>query len=58
MMRGTDATGGSLCRHVNPEKRIPLRHPLRKVRQVVKEAFVSLTAGFEAHSGLLISSVR
>jgi hypothetical protein len=36
MMRGTDETGGSLFSYVDLEGRIPPRHPLRKIRQVVK----------------------
>ncbi len=37
-MRGTDGTSGSLFSHVDLEKRIPARHPLRKIRQVVNDA--------------------
>ena len=38
MMRGTDETSGSLFSYVDLEARIPVRHPLRKIRQVVKLA--------------------
>jgi hypothetical protein len=37
MMRGTDEASGSLFSYVDLEARIPARHPLRKVRQVVNE---------------------
>jgi len=36
MMRGTDETSGSLFSYVDLDARIPPRHPLRKIRQVVK----------------------
>ena len=48
MMRGTDETSGSLFSHVDLEARIPARHPLRKNRQVVKDALAGPDAGFEA----------
>jgi len=48
MMRGTDETSGSLFSHVDLEARIPARHLLRLVRQVVNDALASLDAGFEA----------
>lgn len=48
MMRGTDETSGSLFSYVDLEERIPARHPLRKIRQVVNEALASLDAEFEA----------
>jgi transposase len=48
MMRGTDETSGSLFSYVDLEARIPVRHPLRKIRQVVNEALASLDAEFEA----------
>lgn len=47
-MRGTDETSGSLFSYVDLEGRIPARHPLRKIRQVVNDALVSLDAEFEA----------
>lgn len=47
-MRGADETSGSLFSYVDLEERIPARHPLRKIRQVVNEALVSLDAEFEA----------
>ena len=47
-MRGTDETSGSLFSYVDLEERIPPRHPLRKIRQVVNDALASLDAEFEA----------
>ncbi len=37
-MRGADETSGSLFSYVDLQARIPARHPLRKIRQVVKLA--------------------
>jgi transposase len=48
MMRGTDETSGSLFSYVDLEARIPARHPLRKIRQVVNDALASLDADFDA----------
>ncbi len=47
-MRGTDEASGSLFSYVDLEERIPLRHPLRKIRQVVNDALASLDAEFAA----------
>ena len=47
-MRGMDETSGSLFSYVDLEERIPARHPLRKIRQVVNDALASLDAEFEA----------
>lgn len=47
-MRGTNETSGSLFSYVDLEARIPARHPLRKIRQVVNEALASLDAEFAA----------
>ena len=47
-MRGTDEKSGSLFSYVDLEARIPARHPLRKIRQVVNDALASLDAEFEA----------
>lgn len=47
-MRGSDETSGSLFSYVDLEARIPARHPLRKIRQVVNDALVSLDAEFAA----------
>lgn len=48
MMRGTDKASGSLFSYVDLEARVPARHPLRKIRQVVNDALASLDAEFEA----------
>jgi transposase len=48
VMRGSDETSGSLFSYVDLEARIPTRHPLRRIRQVVNEALASLDAEFEA----------
>lgn len=47
-MRGTDKASGSLVSSVDLEARVPARHPLRKIRQVVNDALASLDAEFEA----------
>ncbi len=46
-MRGTDEVTGSLFSYVDLEERIPVRHPLRKVRQIVNDALASLDAEFD-----------
>jgi len=45
-MRGKDETSGSLFSYVDLEDRIPARHPLRKIRQVVNDALSSLDGEF------------
>lgn len=45
-MRGADETSGSLFSYVDLEARIPARHPLRKIRQVVNDALASLDSEF------------
>jgi transposase len=45
-MRGTDEASGSLFSYVDLEERIPARHPLRKIRQVVNDALASLDGEF------------
>ena len=47
-MRGTDEASGSLFSFVDLEDRIPARHPLRKIRQVVNDALASLDDEFQA----------
>ena len=47
VMRGTDETSGSLFSYVDLEGRIPAKHPLRKIRQVVNDALASLDTEFE-----------
>lgn len=46
-MRGTDEKSGSLFSYVDLEERIPARHPLRKIRQVVNDALASLDGDFD-----------
>lgn len=45
---GTDEASGSLFSFVDLEERIPLRHPLRKIWQVVNDALASLDVEYEA----------
>jgi transposase len=45
-MRGADKASGSLFSYVDLEARIPARHPLRKIRQVVNDALASLDGEF------------
>jgi transposase len=47
IMRGTDETSGSLFSYVDLEDRIPAKHPLRKIRQIVNDALVSLDPEFD-----------
>ena len=46
-MRGIDETSGSLFSYIDLEDRIPAKHPLRKIRQIVNDALVSLDPGFD-----------
>ncbi len=46
-MRSADETSGSLFNYVDLEERIPVRRPLRKIRQVVNDALASLDGEFE-----------
>ena len=45
-MRGSDRVSGSLFSYVDLEDRIPARHPLRQIRQIVNDALASLDAEF------------
>jgi len=45
-MRGSDETSGSLFSYVDLEERIPTRHPLRKIGQIVNDALASLDGDF------------
>ena len=45
-MRGKDETSGSLFSYVDLEDRVPARHPLRKIRQVVNDTLASLDGEF------------
>jgi hypothetical protein len=41
-MRGTAEASGSLLSYVDLAPRIPARQPLRKIRQIVNDAWASL----------------
>lgn len=45
-MRGSDKTSGSLFSYVDLEARIPERHPLRPIREIVNETLASLDGEF------------
>ena len=45
-MRGSDKISGSLFSYVDVEARIPARHPLRTIREIVNEVLASLDAEF------------
>ena len=45
-MRGSDERTGSLFSFVDLEDRVPQRHPLRKIRQIVNEALAALDGDF------------
>ncbi len=47
-MRGSDRTSGSLFSYVDIEERIPAKHPLRAIREIVNDALAALDAEFEA----------
>jgi transposase len=46
-MRGTDEATCSLFSYVDLEERVPARHPLRKVREIVNDALASMDAEFD-----------
>jgi transposase len=45
-MRGSDTRSGELFSYVDLEQRVPAKHPLRKIRQLVNDVLVSLDAEF------------
>lgn len=47
LMRGSDATSGSLFSYVDLEQRVPAQHPLRVIKAIVDDVLVSLDADFE-----------
>jgi transposase len=47
-MGGADGASGSPFSCVDREERVPERHPLRKIRQIVNDAPASLDAEFDA----------
>jgi transposase len=46
-MRGTDERSGSLFAYVDIEARVPARHPLRRIRELVNGALATLDRTFE-----------
>jgi transposase len=47
-MRGSDGRSGELFSYVDLEARVPARHPLRLIREVVNQALAALDADFAA----------
>jgi transposase len=47
-MRGSDERTGSLFSFVDLEARVPRRHPLRKIREIVNDALGTLDGEFSA----------
>ena len=45
-MRGSDTRSGELFSYVDLEQRVPAKHPLRKIRQVVNDVLATLDAEF------------
>jgi hypothetical protein len=41
-MRGRFQDQGGMFSYIHPEKRIPANHPLRKIRELVREVFKEL----------------
>lgn len=53
-MRGEDRSSGRLFRYVDLEARVPAKHPLRVIREIVNDVLGSLACEFEAlysHTG-------
>jgi len=52
-MRGQDQTSGQLFSYIDIEDRVPAKHPLRVIREIVNDVLVSLSSDFEAmYSGM------
>lgn len=47
-MRGEERQQGKLFSYVSPEQRIPLKHPIRTIRQLVDRALGALSPRFDA----------
>ena len=45
-MRGTFEDQGGLFSYVSAESRVPAAHPLRKVRELVRDVMKELSRGF------------
>jgi transposase len=46
-MRGTDQRSGSLFSYIDLEARVPMKHPLRRVRELTNDALLKLDKEFE-----------
>lgn len=46
-MRGSDTSSGAMFSYVDLEARVPAKHPLRVIKQIVDDALASLDADFE-----------
>ena len=47
-MRGQDQTSGQLFSYVDLEERVPAKHPLRLIREIVNDVLASLSSDFES----------
>ena len=57
-MRGEDRLSGSLFSYVDLEARVPARHPLRLIREIVNDVLGSLSADFaSAYSDIVRPSI-
>ena len=45
-MRGSDERHGSLFGYLDLDERIPVHHPLRRIRAIVNDALAALDAEF------------
>ena len=45
-MRGTFQDQGGLVSYISPDARVPTNHPLRKIRDLVREVLVELNRSF------------
>ena len=45
-MRGAFSDQGRLFSYISPEARVPASHPLRKIRELVREVLSELSRGF------------
>ena len=46
-MRGTFVDQGGLFSYIAPEARVPANHPLRKIRELVRDVLGELTRSWE-----------
>ncbi|MEM7777958.1 MAG: IS5 family transposase [Pseudomonadota bacterium] len=51
-MRGSDQRSGALFSYIDLEARVPAKHPLRVIKQIVDDCLASLDAEFEALYGM------